>query len=1679
LVICQNESYTYEGSIDLQNDIQLIWTFNDGANSSTVEGNLVNYTWLSSGPYSIELIAKSIVSNCESPALFAEVKESNETSITGQTDVCIDELSKFSLSGVESQNITWEISPATAGNFKIGEGIDTEIIFYEVGSHQLTANYCGTNISVNVNVFGKPTFTHNAPIGICEDDEFTIAINTDATNTIEVSDENFNIVSTTSNFNIGPGIYTFKIISPFGCEEIEVVNIKSYDLPDIRISSPDTKGKCTFPLDVRLFANDAIDGYTYKWFQDGIELTETTDILTANEFADYYLEVTNSNGCTNISNTIKVYQECRFSDEYCDARCENLVVCESSDSTNFNATTLGFCNTYSFMNSSTANVDPANIKYDFDDPQSGINNIVFQANAEHTFSHAGFYTVMIIGKVPSLADPSILCDDYEVQLIEVPVAANFESQRSCPNTEYEFLDKSTFVDNNTIVNYEWNFGDPSSGVNNTSTDRNPKHIYTTTGTFLVTLTITSGTGCQSRIIKEVQTLPEPIFDLNLPFEQCISEAIKFEALDTGNLIKFKWEFDNPTGGNSNLVESVSTLHQFQTPGIYSVSLTCQNNVGCESTVVKSFEVGTNNLIGDITLDQSLPICEGDSITLTAPNGGVGYIWSNGEVQQTIKVSDPEEYSVTVINASACDYIPEPVIITVKPKPNIQIYAITYEENQFQGTQHFERLEICEGTAVGIRTQFIPSASYSWSSGGTTWFNSELDSRLLSPGEHEITLDVTTNGCTFTSDPFKIVVNPLPTPFTISSNVSNMCEGEEFNLMVDNPDPELTYYWSTGQTEVNITAQIADSYYVTAINKFGCTQTSNTLTIYEKPNMTFFQTGCFETCFPDEICFPQSGSVSLISWLKDGQIINSANSNTLTVTEAGEYQVVVESSAGCTETSDILTLEAMPSDQSVGGIVYVDSNENGVFDASEELLENIDIHLMTGTTILETSTTNALGEYLIDPVTSTNTYLLLDTIGTGLILTNLELQYDLTFDLCVEDKIQDFPVTKTCPPIIENLNLIVCQGETVTFNNTTYSAGDSDNVLVTSGSGCDTTFNIMVSEAQVPLINSTTTPSCKNTDNGELNIQSTELGLTYSIDGINFSNNVNFPNLPAGNYTLEVMNENNCIYSFPYTIQEVLDPVAIMDANNSCPQLSTGTIEITTSEIGLNYSIDGVNFTNSNSFTNLPAANYDVTIMNSNGCTYIYNIDVTESQEPSISFDTSPACSNENNGMLEITSAESGTTFSMDGTSFSTSLIFDNLPSGNQTLYVNNQEQCTFEYNVDINENASPVYTIASQNTCLNENNGSIEVQTTEVGLTYSLDGVNYTTQNNYTNLAEGDQNLFIQNDLGCIYQEVISIESNSLPDVSLNTKLACNNDGELDIIVNDGNSYSYSLTNSGFNNNTQITNLAAGNHSVFILDNNNCVTEQSFTIQESIEPLLQFDIVPTCASESNGTIEAISNNTLVKYSLNGGSFSNNNLFENIDKGDYTLTVMDEFGCTFENQISVDEIESLSVSFEDPIMDCSIKSVNLTPEILSGQYLDFEWSNGSVSNSLTATQSGLFSVKISNGCETESYEWDLQFDNIDTKSVFVPNTFSPNNDGDNDNFQAFKAQDLNIVDFDLSVFDKWGNIVYQNSDMSKTWDGRNNSENVQTGVYIWKYKITANFCDEEISLNKMGSVTLLR
>ena len=90
------------------------------------------------------------------------------------------------------------------------------------------------------------------------------------------------------------------------------------------------------------------------------------------------------------------------------------------------------------------------------------------------------------------------------------------------------------------------------------------------------------------------------------------------------------------------------------------------------------------------------------------------------------------------------------------------------------------------------------------------------------------------------------------------------------------------------------------------------------------------------------------------------------------------------------------------------------------------------------------------------------------------------------------------------------------------------------------------------------------------------------------------------------------------------------------------------------------------------------------------------------------------------------------------------------------------------------------------------------------------------------------------------------------------------------------------------------------------------------------------------------------------------------------------------------------------------------------------------------------------------------------------ALYSPNAFSPDGDGIND---LFKISGQGMNDFQIEIFNRWGQMVYKSIDLSNGWDGTFKGKNLPTGTYVYKIK-TSKYGVEQ-KLVKSGTVALVR
>jgi gliding motility-associated-like protein len=239
----------------------------------------------------------------------------------------------------------------------------------------------------------------------------------------------------------------------------------------------------------------------------------------------------------------------------------------------------------------------------------------------------------------------------------------------------------------------------------------------------------------------------------------------------------------------------------------------------------------------------------------------------------------------------------------------------------------------------------------------------------------------------------------------------------------------------------------------------------------------------------------------------------------------------------------------------------------------------------------------------------------------------------------------------------------------------------------------------------------------------------------------------------------------------------------------------------------------------------------------------------------------------------------------------------------------------------------------------------------------------------------------------------------------------------------------------------------------------------------------------TCWNVSDGSINV--NNVQggtppFQYSLDGTSFSTDPFFDQLAGGEYTVFIQDGNGCLYQDIIEVPATPPMTVQVSDASVVCGA-SIELSPKVVSSTPVSWQWQDGSTSTTYLATLPGVYMFSVTNDCETidQNITVSLLVDSL-ASEVFIPNAFSPNDDGINDCFRGFVKPDLQVLSYELKVFDRWGDMVFDTDQLDGCWDGRFKGKKMNPAVLVWYVRMRIVDCyGQEATLFKEGGVQLLR
>ncbi|MGZ5242791.1 MAG: PKD domain-containing protein [Bacteroidia bacterium] len=425
------------------------------------------------------------------------------------------------------------------------------------------------------------------------------------------------------------------------------------------------------------------------------------------------------------------------------------------------------------------------------------------ANPSHAYSGAGSYTVKLqvvtnAGCVNSYTYP----DPISIRVTNLK-AYFTGGEQGCGPLTVNFTNKSL-----NAKNYIWDFGDGS-----TSTDKDPQHIYTVPGKYLVKLVATSSKGdCEQEY---------SVKDAVVVFEQPVAA---FQTKNRGGCPPYKAAFQNTsTNGNTwlwNFGDGTTSTdenpeHIFATEGKFTVTLTAISSNGCVTTTTIKDYIETKNITTNYVSPAAMKVCGPYTTSFSHSTvNGIAWEWNFGDgttsTEQTPihTFNGPGKYVVSLKTTS--------VEGCIQYISNFQTIIIENIQSKFS----FERKSDCPPYEYYFKDLSTNAVSWLWNFGdGKTSTAQHPTHKFASSGEYNVTLTVkNASGCTSV---YKMKVS---TPVFTAKPSASYDPKFKFPLFVSfkaNAKGATSYHWDFGDkgatsTKMDPTYTYQDSatYFVT-------------------------------------------------------------------------------------------------------------------------------------------------------------------------------------------------------------------------------------------------------------------------------------------------------------------------------------------------------------------------------------------------------------------------------------------------------------------------------------------------------------------------------------------------------------------------------------------------------------------------------------------------------------------------------------------------------------------------------------------------------------------------------------------------------------------------------------------------------------------------------------------------
>lgn len=1121
-------------------------------------------------------------------------------------------------------------------------------------------------------------------------------------------------------------------------------------------------------------------------------------------------------------------------------------------------------------------------------------------------------------------------------------------------------------------------------------------------------------------------------------------------------------------------------------GSYTVTVT--DNTDCSVTLTEVIAEPTAISITGTSTDALCGQSNG-TINIDVTGGTAPYTFDWGVSTAEDPIDLPiGNYTVVVTDFNLCTAEYD---ISVNTPNGLSLQESSTDASCFGGA---------DGTATVTPSGGTPPFDYLWST-------LEIGSSITGLSAGTVTVTVTdADGCEIISSsligqPEEIVIVGNSTPETCDNQNGTV------TITVNGGTAPYTYLWSDASTDQNAD-QLADGDITVTVTDFNGCEMIEQFNVSEPPALIGSLAPGSASCnglTDGSIVSTISGGLPPYEYAwssgsnQESPIDFAAGMYTLTVTDANDCTLVLQETVGEPMVISITGTTTEASCGDANGSILIDVN-GGTTPYTFE---------WSNASTTEDQTAVVAGSYIVT-VTDFNgcTEVYNNTVTTPSMLSAEIDGFDAACFGESSGMATAIPSGGTAP-----FTYLWSDG-TTDIDLTNVAAGNYG-LSLTDATGCTVTAAVTIGEpTEIEITGSSTDAICGD-NNGAIAIQVMGGTTPYTFEWSNAATIQDPIDLGPGTYVVTVTDFNGCTMTAQ---QEVMSPgqpnLEAIPSSVTCNGESDGSVLLNVSGGFPPFTYLWSNGETTQSVNGLLANNYEVTVTDVNSCTYVVPALVTQ-PDPLLVGELNPtqiSCSSGNDGSVGTLVTGGTMPYNYLWSNGNTSSELTNAGAGIYMVTVTDVNGCTAEMTQSLIEpDPISLSSSADPTLCSDSANGSISLTVNGGTLPYSYQWSNGSSDQSPSGLVGGTYTVTVTDANNCT--EVLSqlVESPTGVELNLTTSsdfsgfnVSCSNslDGSATVLATGGiGGYSYVWDNGILTETAD--NLGAGTYSVTATDANGCSGETVVTL-DGPDPLLVATLEEsvTCFGYTDGVILVDGNGTQggsapYMYSLDGGDFNQHGLFANLGPGSYELLVQDANGCeeVFEQNIFEPAELEVNIVGNDELRLGDSTQIEAQLSVLdTSQLQQYGW-----------TQGAFWSPFAENGLrcdtclkrtiipyETTKYEYlivdedgcigrDILEVNVDkNRHVYIPNAFSPNNDGSNDIFYIHASPSVSKIEF-FKIYNRWGEVVFELNDFfandpNSGWNGQFRGDMLNPGVFV--YHATIIYLDGHIEFKK-GDVTIMR